>query len=222
MHQLCPRGEAKVTSVLVVDDEALVRTGLEMILNTAEDIRVVGTCGSDEAVEQVRALHPDVVLIDIGLSRDEGLEILSQLPDDDPKSAIAILSTVGTEELFEAALAHGASGFLLKDTDPTSLIRAVRVLADGSLVLAPGVARTHLLRPPPNRPGRRAPPLSSRQTQVVRRLADGQTNAQIARGLGKSVGTIKDDVSSIFAAFGVTTRVEAALVAVRHGLLRDL
>jgi DNA-binding NarL/FixJ family response regulator len=209
-----------MTSVLVVDDEALVRRGLEMILSSSGDIDVVGTCDALEALDLTLARRPDVVLLDIRMPRRDGLQVLAQLMAVDAPPVVAMLTTFDTEEHLAAALAGGASGFLLKDTDPVSLIRSVHVLASGGLVLAPGVDRRRLVARATTG-GAPAPELSGRQLQVVRELAAGRTNAQIAQSLGVSTGTIKDDISSVLESFGVTSRVEAALVAAQHGLLGD-
>ncbi len=208
-----------MTSVLVVDDEALVRRGFEMILGSSGDVDVVGTCDGRQAVEMAVARRPDVVLLDIRMPGTDGLQVLDQLMLLEAPPVVAMLTTFDTEEYLALALARGASGFLLKDSDPAWLIRAVHVLAEGGLVLAPGVDRSALFPRRP-RPAADRPELTDRQRQVVRRLACGWTNAQIADELGMSVGTIKDDVSALLEAFGVSSRVEAALVADQLGLLR--
>ena len=208
-----------MTSVLVVDDEALVRRGFEMILGSSGDVDVVGTCDGRQAVEMAVARRPDVVLLDIRMPGTDGLQVLYQLMLLEAPPVVAMLTTFDTEEYLALALARGASGFLLKDSDPAWLIRAVHVLAEGGLVLAPGVDRSALFPRRP-RPAADRPELTDRQRQVVRRLACGWTNAQIADELGMSVGTIKDDVSALLEAFGVSSRVEAALVADQLGLLR--
>lgn len=208
-----------MTSVLVVDDEALVRRGFEMILGSSGDVDVVGTCDGRQAVEMAVARRPDVVLLDIRMPGTDGLQVLDQLMLLEAPPVVAMLTTFDTEEYLALALARGASGFLLKDSDPAWLIRAVHVLAEGGLVLAPGVDRSALFPRRP-RPAADRPELTDRQRLVVRRLACGWTNAQIADELGMSVGTIKDDVSALLEAFGVSSRVEAALVADQLGLLR--
>jgi DNA-binding NarL/FixJ family response regulator len=191
-----------------------------MILRSAADIDVVGTCQGFEAREAAIALRPDVVLLDIRMPRTNGLEVLAQLRELTAPPVVAMLTTFDTEEHLAAALAGGASGFLLKDTDPESLIRSVQVLAAGGLVLAPGVDHRRLIARTA-RPASAAPDLSSRQHRVLRLLAAGRTNAQIAEAVGVSVGTVKDEVSALLEAFGVGSRVEVALAADQHGLLRD-
>jgi DNA-binding NarL/FixJ family response regulator len=209
-----------MTSVLVVDDETLVRRGFEMILRSAADIDVVGTCQGFEALGSARTLRPDVVLLDIRMPRMNGLEVLAELMTLEPPPVVAMLTTFDTEEHLAAALAGGASGFLLKDTDPESLIRSVQVLAAGGLVLAPGVDHRRLIART-GLPASSAPELSPRQLVVLRHVAAGRTNAQIAEAVGVSVGTVKDDVSALLDAFGVGSRVEVALAADQHGMLRD-
>ncbi len=125
--------------VAVVDDEQLVRSGLRMILGTAPDIEVVADCGGGRAVATVRESAPDVVLLDVRMPDVDGLTVLRALRAAPRPPVVAMLTTFDTDEYLAAALRAGATGFLLKDTDPEELVRAVRALAAGSSVLAPGV-----------------------------------------------------------------------------------
>jgi DNA-binding NarL/FixJ family response regulator len=207
-----------VTTVVIVDDETLVRYGFELILGAAPDIDVVATAGDVDAVRVIREHAPDVVLLDVRMPRVNGLEVLRELQTLPDPPAVAMLTTFDTDEYVGQAMELGAAGFLLKDTDPEGLAGYVRVLARGGVVLAPGVDRTRLFAarssaasPPP--------PLSDREHAVLRLVADGASNPDIGQRLGVSTGTVKEDVRALLAAFAVPTRVQLALRAAEAGLL---
>ncbi|WP_420369638.1 response regulator transcription factor [Curtobacterium sp. L1-20] len=207
-----------VTTVVIVDDETLVRYGFELILGAAPDIDVVATTGDLDAVQVIREHTPDVVLLDVRMPRVNGLEVLEQLQTLPEPPAVAMLTTFDTDEYVGRAMELGAAGFLLKDTDPEGLAEYVRVLARGGVVLAPGVDRSRLFTghasaaPPP-------PALSDRERAVLRLIADGASNPDIGARLGVSTGTVKEDVRALLAAFAVPTRVQLALRAAEAGLL---
>ncbi|MDM7888251.1 response regulator transcription factor [Curtobacterium sp. RHCJP20] len=206
-----------MTSVVIVDDETLVRYGFELILGAAADIDVVATSGDVDAVETVRRHAPDVVLLDVRMPRVNGLEVLAALRQLPEPPAVAMLTTFDTDtQVVARAMESGAAGFLLKDTDPESLAEYVRALARGGIVLAPGVDRTRLFALRPSTP---APELSEREHTVVRLVAEGASNPEIGQRIGVSTGTVKEDVRALLAAFGVTTRVQLALRAAEAGLL---
>lgn len=207
-----------VTTVVIVDDETLVRYGFELILGAAPDIDVVATTGDVDAVQVVREHAPDVVLLDVRMPRIDGLEVLRQLQTLPEPPAVAMLTTFDTDEYVGRAMDLGAAGFLLKDTDPEGLAEYIRVLARGGVVLAPGVdrrslcaARSSAATPPPS--------LSDRERAVLRLIADGASNPDIGQRLGVSTGTVKEDVRALLAAFAVPTRVQLALRAAEAGLL---
>jgi len=205
-----------VTTVVIVDDETLVRYGFELILGAAPDIDVVATTRDVDAVRVIREHAPDVVLLDVRMPRVNGLDVLRELRGLPVAPAVAMLTTFDTDEYVGRAMELGAAGFLLKDTDPEALAEYVRVLARGGVVLAPGVDRTRLFaaRPPVT-----VPPLSDREHAVLRLVADGASNPDIGQRLGVSTGTVKEDVRALLAAFGVPTRVQLALRAAQAGLL---
>jgi len=207
-----------VTTVVIVDDETLVRYGFELILGAAPDIEVVATTGDVDAVQVIRAHAPDVVLLDVRMPRVNGLEVLRELQTLDAPPAVAMLTTFDTDEYVGQAMELGAAGFLLKDTDPEGLAEYVRVLARGGVVLAPGVDRTRLFAA---RASAATPPpaLSEREHAVLRLVADGASNPDIGQRLGVSTGTVKEDVRALLAAFAVPTRVQLALRAAEAGLL---
>lgn len=206
-----------VTTVVIVDDETLVRYGFELILGAAADIEVLATSGDVDAVETVRRHRPDVVLLDVRMPRVNGLQVLALLRELPEPPAVAMLTTFDTDtQVVAEAMDAGAAGFLLKDTDPESLAEYVRALARGGIVLAPGVDRTRLFA---LRRSAVPPELSDREHAVVRLVAEGASNPEIGQRIGVSTGTVKEDVRALLAAFGVTTRVQLALRAAEAGLL---
>ncbi|MDQ1176905.1 DNA-binding NarL/FixJ family response regulator [Microbacterium sp. SORGH_AS 421] len=207
-----------VIRVIVVDDEALVRSGFAFILNAADDIEVVAAVGGPDALAAIRTLHPDVVLLDIRMPELSGLDILAALRDDADRPVVGILTTFAADESITRALRDGASGFLVKDTDPACLAAMVRSLAAGGVVLSPEVSRA-LVDGYAGRPdldaARRVALLTDRERDVLEWLPTGDSNADIGRRLHLSSATVKDHVSSILGKLSVSSRVEAALIAER-------
>jgi DNA-binding NarL/FixJ family response regulator len=213
------RADAVVT-VVVVDDESLVRSGIAMVLGVSPRIDVRAAVSSDAAVATVREHAPDVVLLDIRMPAPDGLTILAELMAEPRPPVVAMLTTFDTDDQVLEALHRGASGFLLKDTDPEQLARHVLTLASGGVVLAPGLRPGRLFRSLEDDAEReRVARLGDREVTVLRALARGLSNAEIGRECGLPLGTVKDAVSSIVAALGVGSRVEAAVVADRAGLV---
>lgn len=208
--------------VIVVDDEALVRAGFEMILAAAEGIEVVATCDGRDAIDTITALDPDVVLLDIRMPGVDGLTVLRELRRLSSRAKIAMLTTFDTEGYVAGALRSGANGFLLKDTDPEDLPQIVRTLASGGLVLAnsvgEAVAAGYLGRQGSEEDRGAIAMLSDREREVLAALASGATNIEIAKRLHLSPMTVKDYVSTIFTKLGCTSRVQAAVLAERAGL----
>ncbi|KPI05771.1 two component transcriptional regulator, LuxR family [Actinobacteria bacterium OV450] len=210
--------------VVVVDDEALVRSGFRMILNASDGIEVVATGDGAGAADVVRRELPDVVLLDIRMPDVDGLTVLRQIQELPAPPYVAMLTTFDTDEYILTALRSGASGFLLKDTEPEQLAQLVRTLAAGGVVMSPKASRA-LLR---SHPGAGAPQdadvarvglLSERERDVLVLVAEGLSNADIGTRIHLSTGTVKDHVSSILTKLRVTSRVQAALLAERSGLL---
>jgi len=207
-----------VIRVVVVDDEALVRSGFAIILGAADDIEVVGAVDGLDAVDTIRALRPDVVLLDIRMPGRNGLEILADLRADAERPVIGILTTFAADEDIARALRGGASGFLVKDTAPEHLAAMVRSLAAGGVVLSPQVSRTLVagFAESPNRDAvRRVSGLTDRERDVLGFLPTGASNAEIAKQLHLSAATVKDHVSAILGKLSVSSRIEAALIAER-------
>ncbi|GAA2819159.1 MULTISPECIES: response regulator [Crossiella] len=211
--------------VLLVDDEDLVRSGLRMILSRAGDIEVVGECDDGSlVVDRVRQLRPHVVLLDIRMRTTDGLSALRRLRSLPEPPKVAMLTTFDMDEYVSEALRLGASGFLLKDTEPTQLVKAVRDVARGGAVLDPGVAARVLAAVAHGE--RAAEParsllgnLSEREREVLALIGQGMSNAEIGSALHLSEATVKGYVSSVLGKIGAVNRVQAALVAYRGGLI---
>ncbi|MGN7779564.1 response regulator [Mycolicibacterium sp. 22603] len=215
--------EDAVPRVVIVDDEALIRSGFQLILSAVADIEVVGTCDGVGALAVIREQEPDVVLLDIRMPVKDGLTVLAELQRLPSPPAVAMLTTFNADEYIAAALRSGASGYLLKDTDPEQLPHMIRSLAAGGLVLSGGVGPKvisgYLEDPVDRDAAQRLQALTDRETEVLRLLARGHSNGEIAGTLYTSVGTVKDQVSSILSKLRVRSRVEAAILAQRAGVL---
>ncbi|MFE1312569.1 response regulator [Streptomyces sp. NPDC058755] len=210
--------------VLVVDDEALIRTGFTHILNTTNDIEVVAAVPGGEAVRTVRELQPDVVLLDIRMPDVDGLTILAELGRMPQAPVVAMLTTFDADEYVATALRSGAAGFLLKDTDPEELPRLVRTLAEGGTVLSSQVTRRvvdgyldHGVREPTA--VRLVGRLTERERAVLVLMAEGLANTDIGERLHLSTGTVKGHVTNVLGKLEVSSRVQAVLIAERAGLL---
>jgi DNA-binding NarL/FixJ family response regulator len=208
--------------VLLADDQSMVRTGFSLILGAEDDIEVVGEAKDGvQALEMSRRLNPDVVLMDIRMPRMDGLQALRELnragSGSSPK--VVVVTTFDDDEYVYQALDNGACGFLLKDSGPALLTEAVRAAYSGEALVSPAIT-IRLLRG--IRPPRTAPPagsdLSSRETEVVRLVAEGMTNAEIAAALVVSLGTVKTHLGNIQTKLTARNRVEIALWAWRSGL----
>ncbi|MFD8496391.1 response regulator [Amycolatopsis sp. NPDC059657] len=211
--------------VVVVDDEALVRSGFQLILRAAGDIDVVATATGAQAVREIGVHKPDVVLLDIRMPDVDGLTILRQLRALPNPPVVAMLTTFDSDEYIATALRSGAAGFLLKDTEPEHLAQLVRTLASGGVVLSPKVTRSvvdgFLDSGADSKAVDGVAQLTDRERDVLVLIAEGLSNADIGARVHLSVGTIKDHVSAILTKLKVNSRVQAALLAQRAGLLRD-
>ncbi|MGW2825299.1 response regulator [Streptomyces sp. NPDC001443] len=211
--------------VLVVDDEALIRMGFQRILDTADDIEVVAAVPGAQAVRTARETAPDVVLLDIRMPDVDGLTVLAELRGLPDPPVVAMLTTFDMDEYVATALRSGASGFLLKDTDPEELPFMVRSLAEGGTVLSAKVTGTvvagYLDAGSQDRCAGGLDRLTDRERAVLVLIAEGLSNAEIATRLYLSTGTVKDHVSAILTKLEVGGRVQAALLAQRAGLLRE-
>lgn len=212
--------------VVVVDDEALVRSGFGLILGASEDIEVVATASGGDAVKTVRRQRPDVVLLDIRMPDVDGLTVLRELRTMPDAPVVAMLTTFDTDEYILTALYCGAAGFLLKDTEPEHLAHLVRTLAAGGVVLSPKASWTLLHSHPGaqaavDEEAARVRLLTARERDVLVLVAEGLSNAAIGARIHLGAGTVKDHVSAILTKLRVTSRVQAALLAQRAGLLDE-
>jgi DNA-binding NarL/FixJ family response regulator len=221
-----PGAEESVVRVAIVDDQAMVRQGFGALLDAQPDISVVGSAADgDEVVGLVRRTRPHVVLMDIRMSRMNGLDAaraIQAMPGlEHPR--VLMLTTFDADEYVFAALRAGASGFLLKDATADDLVSAVRIVASGEALLAPSVTR-RLIADYANRPDPQvAPsvlsPLTERELGVMRLVATGQSNAEIAAELFISEQTVKSHVSSILGKLGLRDRTQIVVVAYESGLV---
>jgi DNA-binding NarL/FixJ family response regulator len=212
--------------VLIGDDQALVRGGFRMILEAKEDMEVVGEAGDGaEAVALVEQLQPDVVLMDVRMPDMDGIEATRRIAASGSSARIVILTTYDVDEYVFAALRAGASGFLLKDVRPPELTEAIRIVARGDALLAPGVTRRLLDRFAGVLPDDAARPrdldeLTEREVEVLRFVALALSNAEIASRLVLTEATVKTHVSSVLRKLGLRDRVQAVVFAYDVGLVR--
>ena len=211
--------------VLLVDDQAMVRAGFRMILESEPGIDVVGEAeNGEQAVAATRRLRPDVVLMDIQMPAQDGLQATRRITDSPGLSSrVVILTTFERDDYVFDALQAGASGFLLKNAPPEQLIHAVRVVAAGDALLAPSITRriieTFAARPIKPQLDARLQSLTQREREVLVLLARGNSNAELAAALFVSEGTIKTHVSSLLAKLELRDRVQAVVLAYESGLL---
>jgi DNA-binding NarL/FixJ family response regulator len=211
--------------VLIADDQALVRAGFRMILESHEDIAIVGEAEDGaEAVMLARELAPDVVLMDIRMPGLDGLEATRRLLLDGPNGThVLVLTTFDADEYVYEALKAGAAGFLLKSAPPARLVEAVRLVASGEALLAPTITRRliedYVRRPPP---GARSPKelehLTDRELEVLKLIARGLSNAEIAATLVVSEATVKTHVNRVLSKLDLRDRVQAVVLAYETGL----
>jgi DNA-binding NarL/FixJ family response regulator len=211
------------TRVLVVDDQALVRGGFTMILESEPDIIVVGEAADGvEAVRVVAEESPDVVLMDVRMPRMDGIEATRRITAAG-RARVLVLTTFDLDEYVYDAVLAGASGFLLKDVRPRDLAHAVRTVAAGDNLVAPAVTRRLLAefvrRPPPGRRADRLAALTEREVEVLGLMARGWSNAELAADLVLSETTVKTHVTRILTKLGVRDRVQAVVVAYETGLV---
>lgn len=214
--------------VLLVDDEAMVRVGLRMVLDAEPDIDVIGeACDGVQALAAVRSLHPDVVLLDVRMPRLDGLSATREMLAADPAVRVVVLTTFNDEAAVRQALRSGASGFLLKVAPPERLAEAVRVAARGDALLDPLVTRSVIeaFASLPDSPTATSasPPgmdsLTAREVEVLRLLARGLSNAEIAAELVVGEATAKTHVARVLMKLRLRDRVQAVIYAYEHGLV---
>jgi DNA-binding NarL/FixJ family response regulator len=211
--------------VLIADDQELVRTGFRVILNAEPDLEVVGEAGDGrETIEAVRLLRPEVVLMDIRMPNLDGIEATRRIARGERSPRVLILTTFDLDEYVYEALRAGASGFLLKDAGADELLHAVRVVAAGEALLAPSITR-RLIEDFSRRPPLREQPaaladLTARELEVLRLVARGLSNGDIARELVVGDATVKTHVARIFAKLDLHDRAQAVVLAYESGLVQ--
>ncbi|HEY6962723.1 MAG TPA: response regulator transcription factor [Gaiellaceae bacterium] len=216
--------------ILLVDDQALLRAGFKMILDAEAEMEVVGEAGDGrEAIDMVRSLRPDVVLMDIRMPELDGLEaarrILSGGVVDGEPPRILMLTTFDLDEYIYDALRAGASGFLLKDTPPEQLVEAINVVAQGDALLSPSITRRVISEfvkgngPKPQAQFPRLADLTARELEVMTLIARGLSNAEIAKTLFVSETTVKTHVARILMKLGLRDRVQAVVLAYEAGVV---
>lgn len=207
-----------VISILIVDDHAVVRAGLLALLDGESGFTVTGECGDgDTAVRLVQRLRPDVVLMDVRLGSGpggDGIDTTRRILAAVPGTGIVVLTSYGSQEVVMRAIESGARGYVLKAGEPEELFRAVRAVASGGMTLAPGAAERLL-----SRVSGPEPVLSDRETQVVRLLARGHNNRDIAAALFLSEATVKTHLVRIYRKLGTGNRVSTVAEATRRGLV---
>ena len=213
-------------AVLIVDDQALVRAGFRMILEAEQDMEVVGEAADGrEAVDEARRLRPDVVLMDVRMPEVDGIEATRRLLSDAADTKVVMLTTFDMDEYVYDALRAGASGFLLKDVPPEQLVAGIRAVASGDALLAPSVTRRvieeFVRRPPAS--VRTLPAklddLTARELEVLKLIARGLSNAEIATELFVSETTVKTHVAHVLMKLDLRDRVQAVVLAYESGLI---
>lgn len=214
-----------MTSVLICDDQALVRVGLRKILEAEREVTVVGEAGDgEEAVAEARRLRPDLVLMDIRMPTLDGIEATRRIVSAQPSTRVIIITTFGLDEYVYDALRAGASGFMLKDAPPEEIAAAVRVVAAGDALLAPAVTRAVI-----EEFARREPPaatqpaalddLTPREREVLQLLARGRSNAEICAELVISEATAKTHVARVLQKLDLRDRIQAVVYAYESGVV---
>ncbi|GIG40663.1 response regulator [Cellulomonas phragmiteti] len=218
--------------VLLVDDQALIRMGFRLLIDSTDDLEVVGEAQDGaSAIEQVAALRPDVVLMDVRMPGVNGIAATERIVAAHPEVRVLVLTTFDLDEYAFAALRAGASGFLLKDAAPAELAAAVRTVASGEAVVSARITRRMLelfaghlpagsTVADPDAPHPRLAGLTPREVEVLREVAEGLSNAEVAGRLFLSEATVKTHVGRILAKLGVRDRVQAVVVAYETGLVR--
>jgi DNA-binding NarL/FixJ family response regulator len=211
-----------VISVVVVDDHAVVRSGIKLLLEKQEDIEVVGEAGNaKDAVFRARALKPDVILLDVVMPGESGIEVLPQLQKESADTKVLVLSMQDDPSYVREAFAAGASGYVLKEAADEEVVSAVREVASGGRYVHPALGARLVAAEAAERAAAEADPLSDREREILRLLALGHTNQEIAQQLYISVRTAESHRAHIMQKLRLTTRAELVRYALSRGLLTE-
>jgi len=211
--------------VLITDDHLVVREGLHLILETADDIEVVGEAvDGAECLRLVPELKPDLILMDLQMPRMDGITAIGHLREDHPEIAIVILTTYNEDDLMIRALQAGARGYLLKDSSRENLLDAIHAAAKGETLLRPEIIARVLSPQTPPKPAttsQAVPTLTERELEVLQSIARGERNKEVAHHLGITERTVKAHLQSIYQKFNVDSRAAAVAVGAQKGLLGE-
>jgi len=211
-----------VISVVLVDDHAVVRSGLRLLLDAQQDIEVVGEAGdAKDAIFRARALKPNVILLDVVMPGESGIDVLPKLITESPDTRVLVLSLQDDPSYVREAFAAGASGYVLKEAADEEVVSAVREIADGGHYVHPTLGARMVAAEAQERAAAEADPLSEREREVLRLLALGHTNQEIAEQLYISVRTAESHRAHIMQKLRLTTRAELVRYALTHGLLAE-
>ncbi|MDX1523869.1 MAG: response regulator transcription factor [Anaerolineae bacterium] len=212
----------KSIRILITDDQAIVRKGIRALLATESDLEVIGEAeNGQEAVEQMTRLEPDVILMDLMMPEMDGIEAIRRITATESKTRILVLTSFATDDKVFPAIKAGALGYLLKDSSPEELVRAIRQVYRGESSLHPTIARKvlqELSRPPAPEERPTTMPLTEREVEVLRLVARGLNNHMIAEQLVISEATVRTHVSNILSKLHLASRTQAALYALQQGL----
>ncbi len=208
--------------VVLVDDHAVVRTGLRLLLDGREDLEVVGEAGNaKDAIFRARALKPDVILLDVVMPGESGIDVLPKLLKESPETKVLVLSMQDDPSYVREAFAAGASGYVLKEAADEEVVSAVREIAGGGRYVHPALGARMVAAEAEERKAAEADPLSEREREVLRLLALGHTNQEIAEQLYISVRTAESHRAHIMQKLRLATRAELVRYALAHGLLAE-
>jgi DNA-binding NarL/FixJ family response regulator len=208
--------------ILVADDQAITRSGLQALLAAAENIEIVGeACDGQEAVDLAASLQPDVILMDLRMPGINGIEATRRIHRTSPRISILVLTVFEDDTSVFPAIRAGARGYLLKNTEQDELLRAIRTVASGGAIFSPGIAQKvlgYLSAPSPNVPGDLFDELTSREYEILELIAQGKTNAEIATFLNLSPKTVSNYVSNVLLKVHATDRAKLMLLALEAGM----
>ena len=209
--------------VMIVDDQALARDGLELIVGASPEIEVIGTADNGaNALAKLDDLSPDVVLMDLKMPVMNGVQATRRINEQFPNIKILVLTTFDADEWVVDAIRAGASGYLLKDSPREEIVRAIQDVAEGKTIVSPRITDTlyRMVKDGTPTDSTIAESLNEREREILNLLANGLTNADIAERIHLAEGTVRNYVSAIFAKLDVSDRTQAAAIAWRHGLVR--